>query len=159
MEKLREGLDKLILLICVALFMFMTAVGTYQISARYILKDPSTISEELISYSFAWMSMFAASYVFGKRDHMRMVFFVEKFNKKEQIYIGILSEIVILLFAFGVLVCGGKAITKLTMTQISPALRISMGYVYSVLPTCGVITSIYSILNIKDLLNKLKEEV
>ncbi|WP_300361467.1 TRAP transporter small permease, partial [Fusobacterium sp.] len=79
MEKLREGLDKLILLICVALFMFMTAVGTYQISARYILKDPSTISEELISYSFAWMSMFAASYVFGKRDHMRMVFFVEKF--------------------------------------------------------------------------------
>ncbi|WP_300330051.1 TRAP transporter small permease [Fusobacterium sp.] len=159
MEKLREGLDKLILLICVALFMFMTAVGTYQISARYILKDPSTISEELISYSFAWMSMFAASYVFGKRDHMRMVFFVEKFNKREQIYIGILSEIVILLFAFGVLVCGGKAITELTMTQISPALRISMGYVYSVLPTCGVITSIYSILNIKDLLNKLKEEV
>lgn len=159
MEKLREGLDKLILLICVALFMFMTAVGTYQISARYILKDPSTISEELISYSFAWMSMFAASYVFGKRDHMRMVFFVEKFSKKEQIYIGILSEIVILLFAFGVLVCGGKAITELTMTQISPALRISMGYVYSVLPTCGVITSIYSILNIKDLLNKLKEEV
>uniref|UniRef100_UPI002602E668 TRAP transporter small permease n=1 Tax=Fusobacterium sp. TaxID=68766 RepID=UPI002602E668 len=122
-------------------------------------KDPSTISEELISYSFAWMSMFAASYVFGKRDHMRMVFFVEKFSKKEQIYIGILSEIVILLFAFGVLVCGGKAITELTMTQISPALRISMGYVYSVLPTCGVITSIYSILNIKDLLNKLKEEV
>lgn len=159
MEKLREGLDKLILLICVALFMFMTAVGTYQISARYILKDPSTISEELISYSFAWMSMFAASYVFGKRDHMRMVFFVEKFSKKEQLYIGILSEIVILLFAFGVLVCGGKAITELTMTQISPALRISMGYVYSVLPTCGVITSIYSILNIKDLLNKLKEEV
>lgn len=159
MEKLREGLDKLILLICVALFMFMTAVGTYQISARYILKDPSTISEELISYSFAWMSMFAASYVFGKRDHMRMVFFVEKFSKKEQLYIGILSEIVILLFAFGVLVCGGKAITELTMTQISPALRISMGYVYSVLPTCGVITSIYSIFNIKDLLNKLKEEV
>ncbi len=159
MKKLRDGLDKLILLICVVLFMFMTAVGTYQISARYILKDPSTISEELISYSFAWMSMFAASYIFGKRDHMRMVFFVEKFNKKEQVYIGVLSEVVILLFAFGVLVCGGKAITQLTMTQISPALRVSMGYVYSVLPTCGVITSIYSILNIKDLLNKLKEEV
>ncbi|WP_291256035.1 MULTISPECIES: TRAP transporter small permease [unclassified Fusobacterium] len=159
MENLRNGLDKLILFICVVLFMFMTAVGTYQISVRYIFKDPSTISEELISYSFAWMSMFAASYVFGKRDHMRMVFFVEKFNKKTQLYIAILCEIVILLFAFGVLVCGGKAITELTMTQISPALRISMGYVYSVLPTCGIITSIYSILNIRDLFIRLKEEV
>lgn len=159
MEKLREGLDKLILCICVILFMFMTIVGTYQISSRYILKDPSTISEELISYSFAWMSMFAASYVFGKRDHMRMVFFVEKYSKKTQTYIAILSEIVVLLFAFGVLVCGGKAITELTMTQISPALRVSMGYVYSVLPTCGLITSIYSIFNIKDLLSELKEEV
>ncbi|WP_300341101.1 TRAP transporter small permease [Fusobacterium sp.] len=159
MENLRNGLDKLILFICVVLFMFMTAVGTYQISVRYIFKDPSTISEELISYSFAWMSMFAASYVFGKRDHMRMVFFVEKFNKKTQLYIAILCEIVILLFAFGVLVCGGKAITELTMTQISPALRISMGYVYSVLPTCGIITSIYSILYIRDLFIRLKEEV
>lgn len=159
MEKLREGLDKLILFICVVLFMFMTVVGTYQILSRYVLKDPSTISEELISYSFAWMSMFAASYVFGKRDHMRMVFFIEKFNKKTQVLIGILSEIVVFLFAFGVLVCGGKAITSLTMTQISPALRVSMGYVYSVLPTCGFITSLYSIFNIKDLLNKLKEEV
>ncbi|WP_300356929.1 TRAP transporter small permease [Fusobacterium sp.] len=159
MEKLRNGLDKLILFICVTLFMFMTAVGTYQISVRYIFKDPSTISEELISYSFAWMSMFAASYVFGKRDHMRMVFFVEKFSEKTQVYISILCEVVILLFAFGVLVCGGKAITELTMTQISPALRVSMGYVYSVLPTCGIITSIYSILNIRDLLVKLKEEV
>ncbi len=159
MENLRNGLDKLILFICVVLFIFMTVVGTYQISVRYIFKDPSTISEELISYSFAWMSMFAASYVFGKRDHMRMVFFVEKFNEKTQTYISILCEIVILLFAFGVLVCGGKAITELTMTQISPALRVSMGYVYSVLPTCGIITSIYSILNIKDLLARLKEEV
>ncbi len=159
MEKLRNSLDKLILFICVVLFMFMTVVGTYQISARYIFKDPSTISEELISYSFAWMSMFAASYVFGKKDHMRMVFFIEKFDKKIQIYISILCEIFIFLFAFGVLVCGGKAITELTMTQISPALRVSMGYVYSVLPTCGVITSIYSILNINNLLKELKEGV
>lgn len=158
MEGIRKGLDKLILFICVVLFMLMTVVGTYQILVRYVFKSPSTISEELISYSFAWMSMFAASYIFGKRDHMRMVFFVERYSKKVQLNIAILSEIVVLLFAFGVLVCGGKAITTLTMTQISPALRVSMGYVYSVLPTCGVITSIYSILNIVDLLKKVKEE-
>lgn len=158
MNKLRDIFDKVIIGICVILFMFMTVVGTYQITSRYVLKSPCTVSEELISYSFAWMSMFAASYVFGKRDRMRMVFFIERYSKKIQLNVAVLSEIVVLLFAFGVLVCGGKAITTLTMTQMSPALRISMGYIYSVLPTCGVIISIYSILNIIDLLKEIKEE-
>ena len=157
MKSLRNFLDKIIG-ICVILFAFMTVVGTYQILTRYVFKAPSTVSEELISYSFAWMSMFAASYIFGKRDHMRMVFFVEKYNKKTQTLIGILSEIVILAFAVLVLVWGGISITSLTMTQTTPALRISMGYVYSVIPTCGLITAVYSLLNISDLLSDLKKE-
>lgn len=158
MKSLRNALDKIIIAICVVLFAFMTVVGTYQILTRYVLKAPSTVSEELISYSFAWMSMFAASYIFGKRDHMRMVFFVEKYNQKTQTMIGILAEVVILIFAAVVLLWGGVSITSLTMTQTTPALRISMGYVYSVIPACGLITAVYSILNISDLLSDLKKE-
>lgn len=157
MEGIRKGLDKLILFICVVLFMLMTVVGTYQILVRYVFKSPSTISEELISYSFAWMSMFAASYIFGKRDHMRMVFFIEKFTKNAQKTVAIITEIVILLFALGVLVGGGSYITSLSMTQMTPALKISMGYIYLVIPVCGIMTSIYSVLNIVDLLKNSKE--
>lgn len=157
MEGIRKGLDKLILFICVVLFMLMTVVGTYQILVRYVFKSPSTISEELISYSFAWMSMFAASYIFGKRDHMRMVFFIEKFTKNAQKTVAIIIEIVILLFALGVLVGGGSYITSLSMTQMTPALKISMGYIYLVIPVCGIMTSIYSVLNIVDLMKNSKE--
>lgn len=157
MTEIRNFLNKIILGICVILFMFMTCIGTYQILVRYIFKSPSTVSEELISYSFAWMSMFAASYIFGKRDHMRMVFFIERFSKDIQIKIGILTEIVVLLFAIGVLISGGAYITTLSITQTTPALGISMGYIYMVLPVCGIITAIYSILNIFDLMKKSKE--
>lgn len=158
MKNLRNVLDRLIIGICVFLFMLMTVVGTYQITVRYIFRSPSTVSEEIISYAFAWMSMFAATYVFGKRDHMRMVFFVERLSKKMQINLALLSELVILIFSVSVLIFGGEFITQLSMTQMSPALRISMGYVYSVLPTCGVVISIYSLLNIADLFKRLKEE-
>ena len=153
MKSLRSFLDKIIIGICVILFAFMTVVGTYQILTRYVFKAPSTVSEELISYSFAWMSMFAASYIFGKRDHMRMVFFIEKFTKNAQRTVAVITELVILLFALGVLVGGGSYITSLSMTQMTPALKISMGYIYLVIPVCGVMTSIYSILNIVDLMN------
>ncbi|ERT69187.1 hypothetical protein HMPREF0202_00921 [Cetobacterium somerae ATCC BAA-474] len=159
MNNIRKGLDKVLLGTCVALFAFMTLMGTYQISSRYIFKSPSTVSEELISYSFAWMAMLAAAYIFGKRDHMKMVFFVEKLTNKTQSLLGVLSELVIFLFSLGVLVRGGSAITALTMTQTTPALRISMGYIYAVLPISGVIICIYSLLNIKDILEKLKEEM
>ncbi|MGX6591934.1 TRAP transporter small permease [Cetobacterium ceti] len=154
MDKFREILDKIIISLCVILFMFMTLVGTYQISARYIFKAPSTVSEELISYSFAWMSMLAASYIFGKREHMKMVFLLESLNKKLQVVLGVLSEVVIFLFALGVLLKGGLAITTLTMTQTTPALGISMGYIYSIIPICGVLICIYSLLNINTLLKE-----
>ncbi len=98
MEGIRKGLDKLILFICVVLFMLMTVVGTYQILVRYVFKSPSTISEELISYSFAWMSMFAASYIFGKRDHMAMTFVLDKFHGRVKTIIEMINELIIVLF-------------------------------------------------------------
>ena len=76
---------------------------------------------------------------------------------KPKVKIAIITEIVILLFALGVLVGGGSYITSLSMTQMTPALKISMGYIYLVIPVCGIMTSIYSVLNIVDLMKNSKE--
>ena len=58
--------------VIIALFAFMTLIGTYQIVTRYFFNRPSTVSEELLTYAFTWMALLASAYVFGKRDHMRM---------------------------------------------------------------------------------------
>lgn len=158
MERVRESFDKILMGICIFLFIFMTATGVYQITSRYLFKSPSTISEELISYSFAWMSMLAATYMFGKRDHMKMVFFVERFSKKYQNLVAICGEIIIFLFSAGVLIRGGCGITLLTMNQATAALKISMGYIYIIIPICGFIICGYSLLNIYDILKNIKGE-
>jgi TRAP-type C4-dicarboxylate transport system permease small subunit len=53
----------------------------------------------------------------------------------------------VLIFAFFVLVVGGLRLVILTFTlnQISPALGITMGYVYIVLPLTGLLMIYYSI--------------
>lgn len=158
MGRLRRYIDRIILSLCVFLFSAMTAIGFYQIASRYIFNSPSTKSEELISYMFAWMSLLAAAYIFGKKEHMKMVFFVEKLPIKTQKILQILCEIIILLFAIFVLIKGGISITTLTMTQITPALKIPMGYIYCVIPVSGVIIAIYSVLNVKDILKNMREE-
>ena len=78
MRSARKMVLKVIGVCIIALFAFMTLIGTYQIVTRYFFNRPSTVSEELLTYSFTWMSLLAAAYVFGKRDHMRMGFLADQ---------------------------------------------------------------------------------
>lgn len=168
MNKLRNTLNKVIEVICITLLAFMVVLGTWQIITRYVLNNPSTVSEDLLIYSFVWMSLLGSAYVFGKKDHMTMVFFRQKLESKStkaKITLSIMTELLIMIFSALVLVFGGTQISMLAMGQVSPALGISMGYIYLALPLSGVITIIYNILNLIDLIqeaaksNKMNEKV
>lgn len=154
MNKLRNILNKVIEVICMILLAFMVVVGTWQIITRYVLNNPSTVSEDLLIYSFVWMALLGTAYVFGKKDHMTMVFFRQKLERKSpklKMGLNIMTELVVIIFSALVLVLGGVQISMLAMGQISPALGIPMGYIYLALPLSGIITIIYSILNLFDL--------
>ena len=98
--------------------------------------------------------MFAAAYVFGKREHMRMGFLADKLNKKKLTILNAIIEIIIIAFALIVMVYGGVSITSLSMTQKTASLGIPMGYIYIVLPITGIIITLYGILNIIGLIRK-----
>lgn len=160
MNKSRNLLNKSIEVICMILLVFMVVLGTWQIITRYVLNNPSTVSEDLLIYSFVWMALLGSAYVFGKKDHMTMVFFRNKLeNKSPRVKVGlsIMTELVVLVFSALVLVLGGVQISNLAMGQISPALGIPMGYIYLALPLSGVITIIYNILNLFDLKQQLTD--
>lgn len=136
---------------CAFIFAAMVVIGTYQIITRFIFNNPSTISEELLTYSFTWMALLATAYVFGKRDHMRMGFLADKFNLACQKVLQIVSELLVMLLALAVMVYGGFTIMQLTMTQSTASLGIPMGVVYMIIPISGILIVIYSIMNIIDL--------
>ena len=151
LHKIRKCLNTIVSTICIILFAAMVVVGTYQIVTRFIFNSPSTVSEELLTYTFAWMAMFASAYVFGKRDHMRMTFIVDKLPEKQRKIFEIVIELLIVAFAVVVLVYGGFTIMGLTMTQKTASLGVSMGVIYAVMPISGVLIAIYGLLNIADM--------
>ncbi len=158
MNKLRNALNKIIEVVCMALLVFMVVLGTWQIITRYVLNNPSTVSEDLLIYSFVWMSLLGSAYVFGKKDHMTMVFFrqiLEGKSHKVKIGLNIMTELIIMAFSALVLILGGIQISILAMGQVSPALGIPMGYIYLALPLSGVITVIYNLLNLFDLTQQI----
>ncbi|MBT9778945.1 TRAP transporter small permease subunit [Clostridium sp. MCC353] len=157
-QKIRDFLDRILGTVTVCLFALMTVVGTYQIMTRYFFNRPSTVSEELLTYSFTWMSLLAAAYVFGKRDHMRMAFLADKITGKKRLWLEIGIEILIFLFAGVVMLYGGIQITRLTMSQITASLQIPMGYVYLVIPLSGGLIMIYNAMNIAEMIGKKEVE-
>ena len=52
LHTIRKWLDRIVGTICILLFALMVVVGSYQIITRFIFNNPSTISEELLTYSF-----------------------------------------------------------------------------------------------------------
>lgn len=152
LETTRNVMNKVLSTFCIILFAFMVCIGTYQIVIRYFFNSPSTVSEELLTYSFTWMALLSAAYVFGKRDHMRMGFLADKIHGAKKLVLEIAIECLVLVFAGVVMVYGGISIMKLTMTQVTASLGISMGIVYTVVPLSGILIMLYNVLNIVDLL-------
>ena len=157
MKKLRAVLNRVLSILCAAVFSFMTVLAIYQVVMRYVFSKPSSFSEELLTYCFVWMGMLAAALIFGERDHMRLSFFAGKLKGKAVIWLDIATELLILVFAAVVLIRGGIAITTLTMNQVTASLPgVHMGHVYTIMPISGVLTVIYNILNLADLIPQLR---
>lgn len=155
METLRKRLDKVLEFICCTLLALMTILVTWQVVSRYVLNNPSTVTEELVLFSFVWMGLLGGAYLFGKNEHMAMTFLFDKLSEKNQIKVRIFFELVIMAFAVFILVFGGWNMSKLSMGQLSSSLQIPMGYIYLALPLSGIATMIYNALNISDIIKEL----
>lgn len=151
MKALREILNKILNVLAGVSFIAMVVLTCWQVFTRYVLQNPSSWSEELVSYLFAWASLLGASLVTGERGHMNIPIVVERMGKGAQKALGIFGELVAFAFSAIILVYGGIQITNLAMGQMTSALGVPVGIFYVVLPLCGVLNMIYTVLNIVDI--------
>ena len=152
MKQLRDILNKTLNALVGISFLAMVLLTCWQVLTRYVMKNPSTWSEELVSYLFAWMSLLGASIVVSERGHMNIPIVVERMNPKVRKGFDIFSEIIAFLFAAIILIYGGMQISELAMGQMTSSLRVAVGVFYIVLPLSGVLNMLYAILNIWDIL-------
>lgn len=153
MEKFRTALNKALELLAGLSMAVMVILTTYQVIARYIFNSPSTWSEELVGYLFGWSTLFGATIVSGERGHMNIPILVDRMNPGMRKAFHILWEVVAFLFSATILVFGGFQVSKLAMGQQTSSLGVAVGVFYWVMPVCGVIILVYSVLNIIGIAN------
>lgn len=151
MKQFRAVLNRLLSILAGVSFIAMVVLTCWQVFTRYILKNPSSWSEELVSYLFAWASLFGASLITSERGHMNIPILVEKASPTVRKYLAIFGELVAFAFSAIILLYGGIEISKLAMGQMTSSLGVAVGVFYIALPVCGVLNMLYTVLNIIDL--------
>lgn len=148
MKPLKNILDKITSISSIVVFIAMVLMVTYQVVARYFFASPSSVTEALTRYSFVWLIIISATYMFGQREHICISVIRDKLKGGARKTINILIECITIVFAFFVMIFGGFTISKMNLLQIDSILNIPTGVIYSIIPICGVIIVFYSIYNI-----------
>lgn len=144
---MKATIDKILEKILMIILSVMLLSVIWQVFSRYILKAPSTITDEITSFSLIWVGILGAAYATGRQLHLAIDLIPEKVVAKSRtLYDGIL-HISVFLFSFTVMIIGGIRLCWLTFQfkQTSATLEIPLGFVYLVVPISGILICYYSI--------------
>ena len=93
MSQLRKILDRILNVLAGVSFLAMVALTCWQVFTRYILKNPSSWSEEMVSYLFGWMALLGASIVVGERGHMNIPILVDRMGEGGRKFFAIFAAV------------------------------------------------------------------
>ena len=113
-----------------------------QVFFRYAMNSPLYWSEEVARYAFVWLVFIGAAIASKRGAHIGVDYIVMHLPELPKNILAIFVNLLILFFISCVIYMSAGVI-KSNMTQLSPAMRIPMGYIYLAIPTGLGISSVY----------------
>ena len=148
MQNTIKWIDFVLTRFLIALMALIVLAVTWQVFTRFIINDPSSYTEELSRFLLIWIGVLGASYALRTRSHLGIDLISERVGDRGRMMLQLIVYSVIIVFASSVMIVGGIRLVALTfsLNQISAALGIKMGYVYTVIPLSGALMVLYSLL-------------
>ena len=142
---LRNRIDSLLARLVVVVMAILVIDVLWQVTSRYIMKEPSSWTDELAGFLLIWVGLLGAAYAKGKKDHLAIDLLLRKLTGKRKKNLEYVINFLIGIFALIVMVIGGIRLVFITfkLNQISSALEIPVGYVYIVVPLSGIFILYY----------------
>ena len=152
---MRATIDKILERVVLSVLMIMLLSVIWQVFSRYVMRAPSTLTDEITSFSLIWVGLLGAAYASGKHLHLAIDLIPEIVVKRKQNLFDAIVYLSITFFAFTVMVIGGLRLVQLSFQfeQTSATLEIPLGFIYLVVPISGLLVCYY---NIDTMLKKRK---
>lgn len=145
MKTLEKMLDAVMRFLMALSMFILVAFGTWQIFSRWVLRDPSTFTDELLRYVLIIAGMIGSAYCFYRDEHLALTLVTDKAHGLFKTILNVFIEICILFFVCYVFIYGGLKLSA-TATNVSSVMRIPMKTLYMIEPLCGVMIVIARIL-------------
>ena len=144
LRNLKPHVDRALERALAVLMAAMVLAVLWQVATRYLLRDPSSITEELARFGLMWLGLLGASYGFGQRAHLAIELVPRTWRTR---ILELVVAACVAAFAILVLIIGGLRLVKTTLAlgQTSAALQIERGYVYLALPLSGALILFYTV--------------
>lgn len=143
---MRKIIDKIIEVMCTAIMGYMVLAVCWQVITRFVLKNPSTVTEEILRYLLVWTTMVGGAYAYGRRKHLSINMLAKKLPARAQKLLDIFVQAIVIAFCVVVMIIGDLHLVETTFNQISSALHLPMPYVYASILVGGVLIIFYAII-------------
>ena len=149
-DRVTRVITRILSIFLMALMAIIVLDVTWQVITRFILKNPSSFTEELAGFLLIWIGVLGASYALHTKSHLGIDVLTYKLKGRKKQVIEVMVYTIILFFALFIMVVGGIRLVGLTFSlkQVSAAMGIPIGYVYLVLPLSGALMIYYSLIAI-----------
>ncbi len=154
---MRKIIDKIIEVMCTAIMGYMVLAVCWQVITRFVLKNPSTVTEEILRYLLVWTTMVGGAYAYGRRKHLSINMLAKKLPPRAQKLLDIFVQAVVIAFCVVVMIVGDLRLVETTFNQISSALHLPMPYVYASILVGGVLIIFYAIIFIFEDIKAMRE--
>ena len=154
---MRKIIDKIIEVMCTAIMGYMVLAVCWQVITRFVLKNPSTVTEEILRYLLVWTTMVGGAYAYGRRKHLSINMLAKKLPPRAQKLLDIFVQAVVIAFCVVVMIVGDLRLVETTFNQISSALHLPMPYVYASILVGGVLIIFYASIFIFEDIKAMRE--
>ena len=129
---------------CSLVLYIMTFVVLHQTIMRYVFNTGYGWSEEVAKLLMVWIGMLGASILVFEESHIAVLFLLERFSLRIQLYIKIVFLFLIAFFS-GILVYAGIIYTMTRGGQVLPGSGLKFFWLYVPIPIGGAFMTLYAI--------------
>jgi len=155
---IKKGLDTFLETLTAVSMAVLTLDVTWQVITRFVIGNPSNWTDELATNLMIWVGLLGAAVALNRGAHLGIDYFVGKLEEKKRLITEIIVYVLIAFFSIFVMMIGGFELTRITfdLGQVTPAMKLPMGYVYLAVPIAGFFLSFYAVELLFEAIKKMK---
>ena len=143
LTKILDKSEKILAAACVLAFATMLGLGVLTVLFRFVIQSSLAFPDEMIRYLFVWVIALGSAIGLRRNMHAAIGLFVNALPDGLKRFALIIASLTTIVF-LGIVIETGWAATVSAADQISPAMEVSMAWVFGAVPAGAVFGLIYT---------------